>query len=255
MNLIEIFKNFEKKDIFEIIKQKDPLTKKRKEYKFLVRKELLQEIATKFVYDYYCCVHSGTFLFEYENIYFDTDDFIFFNKHRVGKPNRLKVRIRKYKSGDKKSFLEIKRKVKGVFSEKERILIEETSEKNDEKIIEKASEKLKSLNISFSKLSRKLTTNYSRIFLISKDNKRRITFDIDLKAKDTENNEKKLFSQYGILEIKDENTPKDIMQFLMKNFKIRKTGFSKYCISLCALSPNQKNNKWKQILKLNKEDI
>ena len=46
---------------------------------------------------------------EYESLYFDQEDFKFYNDHHRGKSNRLKIRIRKYKSNGL-AFLEVKKK-------------------------------------------------------------------------------------------------------------------------------------------------
>ena len=46
---------------------------------------------------------------EYESLYFDQSDLIFYKDHHRGKANRLKIRIRKYKSNEL-SFLEVKKK-------------------------------------------------------------------------------------------------------------------------------------------------
>ena len=45
---------------------------------------------------------------EYESLYFDQEDFKFYNDHHRGKSNRLKIRIRKYKSNGL-AFLEVKK--------------------------------------------------------------------------------------------------------------------------------------------------
>jgi hypothetical protein len=250
----EIFQNFEKIHISEMIRNKDPLMKKRREFKFLVKREFVPKIAEFLSQNFTLSTHSDGILFSYKNDYFDTDDYVFFNKHRCGKPNRLKVRVRKYESGDKKNFMEFKQKIKGVFTEKERF---EISEKTEEILIfdnEKTLKILEKFRIKKEEISRKITTTYKRIFLVSKDLKTRITFDLDLSAQFKNGKKVELFQEYFIMEIKDLNTPKNIMQFLKKNFKIRQTNFSKYCISLCALNQDFKSNKWKQILKLNTED-
>lgn len=254
----KIFNNFEKIPVSEMLKNKDPLAKKRKEFKFIFRVENLRKIADFLSDDFLCLSHISGLSFSYENYYFDTDDFFFFNKHRCGKPNRLKVRIRNYKSGDQKSFLECKMKIKGIYTEKERFLFKDSLfeiEKMDTFKDPKFQKILQNFKINRENLSQKISTSYDRIFLVSKDFKRRITFDTGLNARSQNDTEISLFKDFVIMEIKDEKTPKNIMQFLQKNLKIRQTKFSKYCISLCALNPEFKRNKWKQILKLNEEDI
>ena len=60
--------------------------------------------------NYYCILEiDRKRSFSYSTIYFDTDDFLFYNQHVKGKLERNKVRIRKYNDSGI-SFLEVKKK-------------------------------------------------------------------------------------------------------------------------------------------------
>lgn len=63
-------------------------------------------------------------LFEYKTIYFDTPDFQFFKDHHNGCINRVKVRCREYVDSHL-CFYEIKRKLYGTRTDKQRKIITE----------------------------------------------------------------------------------------------------------------------------------
>ena len=44
----------------------------------------------------------------YESLYYDTKDFLLYRKHLVGKPDRYKIRFRRYIDSQGLTFLEVK---------------------------------------------------------------------------------------------------------------------------------------------------
>ena len=46
----------------------------------------------------------------YESLYYDTKDFLLYRKHLIGKPDRYKIRFRRYIDSDGLTFFEIKHK-------------------------------------------------------------------------------------------------------------------------------------------------
>ena len=47
-------------------------------------------------HDYYKLSIKNNSIFTYDNIYMDTDDFLFFHQHERGQSSRMKVRTREY---------------------------------------------------------------------------------------------------------------------------------------------------------------
>ena len=46
----------------------------------------------------------------YESLYYDTNDFLLYNKHLIGKPDRYKIRFRRYLDSAGLTYFEIKHK-------------------------------------------------------------------------------------------------------------------------------------------------
>jgi len=231
----------------KILQKKDELFSTRKEFKFIIPLDKLSPVINFLQQDFFCSHFGEDFIFKYHNIYFDSSDFKFFRLHSQGKYNRIKIRTREYKNGAINKFLECKRKVKGakIKKERQRIISDNLDLIPSFPFIKK---ELKKYNLKPSDLKNKTEISYDRINFVSKDFKKRVTLDFDIWA---QKNSKKvpIAANFFILEVKSEKFPKKIVQFLLRNYKIKEEKFSKYCVSLCVLEKNLKRNKWKTILK------
>jgi hypothetical protein len=223
----------------DYLKRKDQLFDKRQEYKFLVPIKHLNELVDYLSKDFFLVKRGESSSSLYSTRYFDTENFHFFNQHRKGKYNRLKVRMRSYV--DNEAFLECKRKVKGLIVKKRR----ENLKKLEGHFLH---EELEKEGKSLEDLVNRVDISYLRIFFVSKDYKRRVTIDYDIRY-EHQNQKGILTKDYVILEVKQQGYPKDLAKFLVKNFKVREGNFSKYCLTVCKVKPDLKINKWKQILK------
>lgn len=249
-----ILEKMEKVRIEDLLGRKDPLSKARKEYKFLVPLKHLEQIMGDLCKEFFCTSHKEGVFFHYESTYFDTPDLFFFNKHRKGKPNRVKVRVREYKSGVRNSFVECKKKYKGTYTRKDRKKIGENPTTDwDIRVLKEECirSNLKKYNLIPEDLEQTMHIKYKRIFLIEKDFNKRITIDFDIQCTDNKNGSTKIIPEYCVFEVKEEGIPKQIMRILRRNYNVRRGPFSKYCVSLCTLNPEVKKNRWKQVLKCN----
>lgn len=189
--------------------------------------------------------------FNYNTMYYDTEDIDMYVTHVRGKLNRFKVRHREYvDSGD--SFLEVKFK-----NNKNRTIKWRT--KN---LFNKEGDK--KLNSSFLKkhipynpedLVPSLQNEFKRITLVDKQFTQRVTLDFKLGYNGNGNMEKELH-QIAIAELKIDKENKNIyFQEVLKKYKIYPSGFSKYCIGK-ALSDNnlcrKPSNLKPKLLRLNK---
>lgn len=233
----------------DIPKKEDPLYFSRQDYKFIIPVELIEGILNFLKEDFFCRHNSNNCIFHYYNYYFDTDDYKFFNLHKQGKYNRIKIRIRNYESETKSSYLECKRKAKGKCNQKERCKINVDMNQNDVLMNELVRKNIKHYNLKPSDLKKRTEIAYNRINLMGKAQKSRISLDYDIVVKNDEKSWSKIVPGYAVLEVKTNEYPKKIIKFLRRSYKIRETDFSKYCIALCVLEDNLKKNKWKQVLK------
>ncbi len=158
----DVVSKLEKVSISDFLKQKDLLYKGRREHKFLVPLHQVSDILDYLNDDFYCIVHDDGVFFSYRSAYFDSDDFSFFNMHRQGKYNRMKLRIREYKSGKKGMYIESKRKAKAArYTIKQRKKVESLEACLDKKFIK---ESLLDFDLEKENLKEKVHINYKRIF-------------------------------------------------------------------------------------------
>jgi len=213
--------------------------------------KLLNRIDTKYVFNqkkltevlhvlkdyYYVLEIDGKRIMSYENEYFDTKDFLLYNKHQRGMLNRTKVRIRKYVDSNL-SFIELKRKNNKSRTIKNRIVIKDNEDIHTTRIqtfLETNS------NLKVSDLQERLYINFQRITLAHKNLEDRCTLDINLEAH--WKGKKYTFENLAIAELKQEkfrNTSD--FNLSLKKLKIHPGSFSKYCFSFFNLNPNLKKN-------------
>lgn len=215
---------------------------KRKDYKFLIPNNKINDIVNDLKHDYLCVENKNKYHFQYTNHYLDTKDFALFNQHRKQQANRIKIRERHYHQNNAK-FLELKVKSKYGYTTKLRESLN-TVNKNNFDFIHQA---LYSHNLNYNDLQKSLSIQYNRIVLLKKDNTQRISIDFDLNTYDSKYT-KNLLPKHCVLEIKSIKYPKKTIKLLYKH-KIKQTPFSKYCIAICLLKENIKTNFWHNTIK------
>ena len=220
----------------------------RTDTKFVFEASMMPELLKR-VAPYYKSLEIGTNRFaNYKTDYFDTLDFGLYIGHHNGKQNRYKIRYREY-MGANLSFLEVKFKSNKGKTLKSRI----KAWVDKENINDEHNEFLKDKTpYSRNDLKHVLTNNFSRITLVSKTDKERLTIDFSLQF----HNKKTLkdLSNLAIAEVKQENVNRDskVMKIL-KELYIYEASFSKYATGAALLNPQLKYNKFKSnLLYLNK---
>jgi hypothetical protein len=186
-------------------------------------------------------------VFNYKTIYFDTLDFQFYKDHHNGCVNRIKVRSREYVES-KLSFYEIKRKLFGTRTDKQRKIIPAIYDEvplADYNLIQ-----YKRLNNK--PIEKKLSNNFKRITLTNKKFTERITIDLEIEF---DNGKKQIhLPELVVIEVKQGKTDvfSNTIQML-KKLRVHESSFSKYVIGVSLLEENIKHNNFKPILlKLNK---
>lgn len=114
----KIVKNIDGLKFVNIQNKEDSLFLSRTDYKFIIPLNLITDTINYLKKDFFCHKYKENCIFQYHNIYFDTDDFKFFNLHRQGKYNRIKIRVRNYKTGKKIAILSAKKSTKVKKQEK-----------------------------------------------------------------------------------------------------------------------------------------
>ena len=213
----------------------------RMDTKYVFRTDQLPEFLEVLNDSYYVLEIDNKRMFRYESLYFDTDNFLLYNHHYCGRLNRYKVRFRKYVESDL-SFFEIKFKNNKGRTIKSRVVHEP-----DDCIRGKASDLLvEKTPFHPEGLHAKFWVNYSRITLVSRDFKERLTLDLGLEFRNGE-------SRYSvgdlvIAEVKQGRSCKSVFSTLMKKHHIREGAISKYCYGVTSLFQSIRINNFKEQL-------
>ena len=212
--------------------------------KFVFHIDQLPEILREISLDYEILEIEGKKIFKYESLYFDTKDFEHYLAHHNGRPNRIKVRYRKYTdSGD--VYFEIKKRIKDSRTDKFRIRIDEVHtvlNGEETKLMNK-------LTVNSSPLENKIWIFYNRITLASKTTKERVTIDLEL-AFDNHHKQKD-FPNLVVAEIKQDKFSR-VSKFVdvLRRNNIPEFRISKYAIAIAMMEVGIKNNAFKE--KINK---
>ena len=219
----------------------------RKDTKFVFNQNQLPSILEK-IKPYYRILEINNFpIFNYDNTYFDTNDFLFYNQHHNEHRKRFKVRFRRYSSSQ--SFFEIKIKSNKNRTIKKRMLV---NEKN--KRLGKQEKNLVSdiIGLNPTQLTPILDIQFSRITLTDNNFSERLTIDTNLSVKNGTSSE--IFDQLVISEIKQkEYNPKSEFVQILRDLNIPEMRFSKYCMGMLHVNKEIKYNRFKpKLLQINK---
>lgn len=179
----------------------------------------------------------------YRNLYFDTATLSLYQQHHNGMAGRHKVRMREYVDSHL-SFIEVKLKTNKKRTIKNRLQTEAvtTSIDGDESSFLSAH-----YPDDTDKLGPILWNNFTRITLVSRQAKERLTFDIDLTY--SRNEQRINLAGLVIAEVKQEKASAS-SAFIQRTraLGIRPKKFSKYCVGVSLLFRNVKANKFKPTL-------
>lgn len=197
--------------------------------------------------DYKVVVIAGQKYSSYQTVYYDTNDLVLYNQHHSGKLNRYKIRKRTYLESDL-SYLEIKFKDNKGRTTKNRIKLSKNG------VDDLAEQFIKNeTNIDPKSLKPSVQIDYNRITFVNKNYPERITIDLNLTLSKDGNT--RTFSNLVIAEVKQEVMISTPFTELMKEYRIKEGGISKYCFGISNLVEDVKKNNFKEnnqkIIKLN----
>jgi len=220
----------------------------RKDTKFVFNRMQLPLVLEKIKPFYRILEINNSPVFKYDNTYFDTDDFLFYNQHHNENRKRFKVRLRKY-SSNSKSFFEIKIKNNKNRTVKKRLQVDKMNKclgEPEKKMISEI------IGLAPDQLTPMLNIQFSRITLADHNFSERLTIDTNLFVKNGTSS--KIFEQLVISEIKQKkyNPKSDYIQIL-RNLKIPEMRFSKYCMGMLHVNEGIKYNRFKpKLFQINK---
>jgi hypothetical protein len=214
----------------------------RTDIKYIFLESQLSDFLEQISKDYKVLEINNQRINDYQTLYFDTPAYSLYLQHHNSIQNRYKIRYRHYaSSGD--SFFEIKFKTNKKRTIKNRITTNCIKEFIDIKGLDliKAQTTMDS-----STLEPALWVYFSRITLVNRNNKERLTIDIDITFKGKD----KIVSypKIVIAEIKQDNLCCSPFNSIMKKNHIRTKSISKYCFGLISIKEHIKMNNFKHKL-------
>lgn len=219
--------------------------------KFLTTMPVLYRLLEAASGDFFVQDINGVRLAPYSTRYFDTRDVRMYYDHQRGKKSRRKVRIREYVNTGVLPFLEIKDKNNKGRTKKKRVSMDSGEYHTDyADFISKYSE------FSAHELLPKIENRFNRITLVNKEKTERITIDTSLEFHNFVTDRDLSMPGLVIIEWKrDGMSSKSRLKPLLRQLKIRESGFSKYIIGMALtdsrLPRNNINKRLRFIDKLN----
>ncbi len=215
--------------------------------KFVFNLRQLPEVLLALMPEYHVLQVRKTIENRYSNLYFDTEDMLFYRLHHNRHMNRYKVRYRSYLDSGQ-SYFEIKFKNNHARTIKERIkrLEIEESISGDADTFMRARPALSELT-----LLPRLWINYKRITLVNLSNRERLTIDTQLSY--TNGSGTASYPALVIAELKMQKSSSSPFLDLMKQMHIRRLSVSKYILGIVSLYDQVKTNNFRsKIRRINK---
>lgn len=219
----------------------------RTDTKFVATMKQLNEFLLAVQGKYYIQQHNDKRIASYHTVYLDTPDYIMYTMHHNGKTRREKIRVRTYLDS-KDTFLEVKNKNNHGRTKKKRITVQgvETLLEERETIVpflaKHAWYKLENIKPA-------CENRFSRITLVNYGKTERLTIDFDLRFHNLVTDDRESLEGVAIIELKrDGNVPSPALN-IIRDLRIRRSGFSKYCIGSALTNKGLKRNNFKERIK------
>ena len=195
---------------------------------------------------YYIQEINGKRIAGYHTTYFDTEDYQMYRMHHCGRKVREKIRVRTYMDSDD-TFLEVKNKNNHGRTKKKRIPIQG---------VDKIASELDTITpfmakhawYSIDEITPVIENWFNRITLVNYGKTERLTIDFNLKFHHLKSGMHDKLQRVAIIELKrDGNVPSPALA-LLRDLRIKRSGFSKYCIGSARTNKLLKSNNFKERL-------
>ena len=177
----------------------------------------------------------------YHTIYLDTPDEEMYTMHHNGRIVRQKVRVRTYlDSGD--TFLEVKNKNNHGRTKKKRMVVNgvHTLHEDDGDVL-----LAKYAHYRLADLVPKVENRFERITLVNMAKTERLTIDCHVKFHHCETDVHNTYDRLVIIELKRDGNVYSPVKDMLRELRIKPSGFSKYCIGSALTNPRLKRNRFK----------
>ena len=222
----------------------------RTDTKFVTNKQKLAQLLKLVQGKYYAQRTNDSMIAEYVTTYWDTDELSFYFQHHNGRAPRQKVRVRSYIGSDL-TFLEVKTKNNHGRTKKKRIEVpcqELTGMRDeaDEFVNRMAHHRLDDIHPT-------VQNHFHRITLVNYDKTERLTIDFDVQFQNFETDHHAETGELVIIELKRDGNCYSPVLDIIRQLRIKPSGFSKYCIGSVMTNHGLKHNMFKpKMVRINK---
>jgi len=207
---------------------------KRIDRKFLLTTQEFWEFLHELQNDFQVLEISGKKVFSYDNIYMDTQDYLFYNQHQNKLKSRTKVRTRLYEDSQI-AFFEYKQKIKWVTQKfRYQFPVEEhgTMTKGKTRFFEWVWQSMYQWDPQAPKIFPAIKTKYNRITLVEKNGWERLTVDFNIQTLDLRDEDAQSVELKNLVIIESKSLAKKCrsLEILEKNHKSQASSCSKYSL-------------------------
>ena len=213
----------------------------RTDTKFVTDKQTLARLLELAEGKYFAQFTEGKKIANYMTTYWDTEAHKFYIEHHNGRTPRQKVRVRTYMDSDI-TFLEIKTKNNHGRTKKKRVAVQGQQLAGEEAGEEFLKERV---GLCLTDLHPTVRNEFHRITLVNYGKTERLTIDYDIHFHNLETGCDANVGSLVIVELKrDGNVPSPILD-IIRQLRIKPSGFSKYCIGTAMTNKGIKQNNFK----------
>lgn len=209
--------------------------------------------------DYWAQDIDGKRIASYYTAYFDTPDNNMYVVHQNGHAGRQKLRIRSYVDSHL-NYLEVKTKNNHGRTKKKRVDMVGFDPLNpdhgirflrqDEQFMSYDEFLRKHLRYDPAILSEHLENRFNRITLVNKAKTERLTIDSGLRFHNLVTGHDADLTGLVIIELKRDGLQPSPILHMLRDLRIKPSGFSKYCMGSAMTNPGLKRNNFKERLRL-----
>lgn len=231
----------------------------RTDTKFVTTVERLQALLMLAHDDYWAQEIDGKRIANYYTAYFDTPDNNMYIVHQNGHAGRQKLRIRSYVDSGQ-NFLEVKTKNNHGRTKKKRVDMVGFDPIHPDHNIRflRQDEQFRSYDMFLQKhlrydptvLTEHLENHFHRITLVNKAKTERVTIDTDLCFHNLKTGQDVDLTGLVIVEVKRDGLQPSPILGMLRDLRIKPSGFSKYCMGSALTNPSLKRNNFKERLRL-----
>lgn len=231
----------------------------RTDTKFVTTVDRLRLLLTLAHDEYRAQEVDGRRIASYYTAYFDTPDNNMYIVHQNGHAGRQKLRIRSYVDTGL-NFLEVKTKNNHGRTKKKRVdMVGFDPTRPDHGIrFLRQDEQFRSYDAFLSKhlrydptvLTEHLENHFRRITLVNKAKTERVTIDTDLCFHNIKTDRDVDLTGLVIIEVKRDGLQPSPILGMLRELRIKPSGFSKYCMGSALTNPSLKRNNFKERLRL-----